>query len=209
MWVKKKGNQESILNISKLKCKILKLLSVDDRIFIFLSYGTSIVHIGSVMAAQQSFLYSMSKLSSSKFWVCAADSAVRMHYLLLCCESSHKCHHAAQTTSTWTKTILTGFMTLIAVQHPIAEYDEQCTKWKKNKNAIMHCYIFFFFFEKFWVKPGFLKKNTHTVYAFLIWLWYTIHILTAFRGMVYIVICKLNVISKLYYARALHSSELD
>ena len=29
--------------------------------------------------------------------------------LLLCCESSRKCHHAAQTTRTWTKTILTFY----------------------------------------------------------------------------------------------------
>ena len=33
--------------------------------------------------------------------------AVRMHQLLLCCESSRKCHHAAQTTPTWTKPIFT------------------------------------------------------------------------------------------------------
>ena len=31
----------------------MKLLSVDDSIFIFLSYGTLVVHIGYGMAAQQ------------------------------------------------------------------------------------------------------------------------------------------------------------
>ena len=49
---KKKRNRDSILNLSKSKGHI-KLLSVDDSIFIFLSY---MVHIGSGMAAQQSFL---------------------------------------------------------------------------------------------------------------------------------------------------------
>ena len=44
---KKKGNRDSILNLSKSKRKIIKLLSVDDSIFIFLSYGTLVVHIGS------------------------------------------------------------------------------------------------------------------------------------------------------------------
>ena len=41
--------------------------------------------------------------------------AVRMHQLLLSCESSRKCHHAAQTMPTWTKPIFThtkGSLTL-------------------------------------------------------------------------------------------------
>ena len=53
---KKQGNGDSILNLWKSKRKIMKLLSVDYSIFIFLSYGTLGVHIGSGMAAQQSFL---------------------------------------------------------------------------------------------------------------------------------------------------------
>ena len=53
---KKKGNRDSILNLSKSKRKITKLLSAVDSIFIFLSYGTLVVHIGSGMAAQQLFL---------------------------------------------------------------------------------------------------------------------------------------------------------
>ena len=53
---KKKRNRDSILNLSKSKRKIIKLLTVDDSIFIFLSYGTFVVHIGSGMAAQQLFL---------------------------------------------------------------------------------------------------------------------------------------------------------
>ena len=51
--LKKKGNQDSILNLSKSKRKIMKLLSVDDGIFIFLSYGKLVVHIRSGMATQQ------------------------------------------------------------------------------------------------------------------------------------------------------------
>ena len=68
--------------------------------------------------------------------------AVRMHQLLLCCESSRKCHHAAQTTPTWTKPILTSFTKLIAVQPSMAEYE-----WTIPNYAIMHwsqfCYISF------------------------------------------------------------------
>ena len=52
----KYGNRNSILNLSKSKRNIMKLLSVDDSIFIFLSCGTLVVHIGSGMDAQQSYL---------------------------------------------------------------------------------------------------------------------------------------------------------
>ena len=52
----KKGNRDSILNLSNSKIQITKLLSVDDSIFIFHSCGTLAVHIGSGMAAQQSFV---------------------------------------------------------------------------------------------------------------------------------------------------------
>ena len=50
---------------------------------------------------------------------------------MLCCESSRKCHHAAQTTPTWTKPILTCFTKCIAVQvcsHPWPNMNEQYTK---------------------------------------------------------------------------------
>ena len=46
-----------------------------------------------------------------------------MHELLLCCESSRKCHQAAQTRPAWTKTILTCFAKCIAVQPSMAEYE--------------------------------------------------------------------------------------
>ena len=50
-------------------------------------------------------------------------NAVQMDELLLCCESSRKCHHAVQTMLTWTKTILTGFTKFIAVQPSMAKYE--------------------------------------------------------------------------------------
>ena len=50
---REKRNRDSILDLSKLKRQIIKLLSVDDSIFIFLSYGTMVVNIGSGMTAQQ------------------------------------------------------------------------------------------------------------------------------------------------------------
>ena len=43
-------------NFSKLKKDITELISVHDSIFIFLSCGTLITHIGSGMAAQQPLL---------------------------------------------------------------------------------------------------------------------------------------------------------
>ena len=79
----KKGNQDSILNLSKSKRQIIKLLSVDDSIFIFLPYGTLVVHIGLGMAAQQSSLQSMSKLSSSKFCHSTQSSADALIVALL------------------------------------------------------------------------------------------------------------------------------
>ena len=52
--VKKEGNRDSILNLSKAKRQIINILSVDDdSILMFLSYGTWVIHIGSGMAAQQ------------------------------------------------------------------------------------------------------------------------------------------------------------
>ena len=69
MSKKKRGKKRKprlITKSLKTKWQIMKL-SGDDSIFIFLSYGILVVHIGSGMAAQQSFLQSMSKLSSTKF----------------------------------------------------------------------------------------------------------------------------------------------
>ena len=70
--------QDSILNLSKSKRQIMKSLSVDDSIFIFLLCGTLVVHIGSGMAAQQSFLSSMSKNCLNPSFVIVHKS-VRMH----------------------------------------------------------------------------------------------------------------------------------
>ena len=101
-----------------------KLLSVDDSIFIFLSYGTLVVHIGSGRTAQQSWnCEACQNCIRPSFEFVIVHNAVRMHELLLCRESSRKCHHAAQTTPTWTKTILTCFTKLIAVQPSMAEYE--------------------------------------------------------------------------------------
>ena len=71
-----------------------------------------------------------------------------MHYLLLCCESSRKYHHAAQTTPTLPKPILTCLTKCIAVQPSMASF-----------------VISFFNFEKFGVKPWIpftqLNQATH------------------------------------------------
>ena len=57
----KKGNRDSILNLLKSeRKKIMKLLSVEDSMFIFLLHST----------LDQGWLLSISKLFSSKFLVC-------------------------------------------------------------------------------------------------------------------------------------------
>ena len=43
----------------------MKLLSVDDNIFMFLSYRTLVVHIGRGMAAQQSLFPQMSSCNAN------------------------------------------------------------------------------------------------------------------------------------------------
>ena len=122
---KKKGNRDSILNLSKSKRKIITLLSVDDNIFIFLSYGTLVVHIW--IRDGCSAIMFLKHLHPS--FVSTVHNAVRMHELLLCCESSRKCYHAAQTTPTWTKTILTGLQIYCcACSHPWPKMNEQCSK---------------------------------------------------------------------------------
>ena len=106
----------------------------------------------------------MSKLSSSKFWV-VVHYAGRMHELLLCCKSSHKCHHVAQTMPTWTKIILTCFTKLIDVQPSMAEWMNNVPN--KNNVAIMHwnqfCNIFLRFWE-IWSQSGFFYIfNSHCI----------------------------------------------
>ena len=90
---------------------------MDDSTFIFLSYGTLIGHIGSGMAAQQSFCKACQNCFRPSFTQRNLDAS------LLCCESSRKCHHAAQRTPTWTRTILTCFTKLIAEQPYMAKYE--------------------------------------------------------------------------------------
>ena len=85
--------------------------------------------------------------------------AVRLHLLLLCCESSRKCYHAAQTTPTWTKPSWHVLQKWLLCSHPWPNMNELCTKLKFT-NYILSCaeisfVISVFNFEKFWVKPGF------------------------------------------------------
>ena len=48
-------------------------------------------------------------MAAQKSFCKACQNCLRAFFSLCSCESSRKCHHAAQTKSTWTKTILTGF----------------------------------------------------------------------------------------------------
>ena len=132
---------------------------MDDSIFISLSY---MVHWLFILG-QGWLLSNLSKLSLSKFWI--VHNAVWMHALLLCCQGFRKCLHAVQTTPTWTKTTLTCFTELIAVQTSMAEYEWTVYQMKVEwlyypalKSVLL--YIFFWFW-KFGVNPGFPFFNSH------------------------------------------------
>ena len=75
---KKKGNRDSILNLSKSKRKIMTLLSAYDNIFIFLSYGTLVIHIGSENCPPK-----------IKFWGCPQ----KFYHIGLCAKLSLVVNH--------------------------------------------------------------------------------------------------------------------
>ena len=77
----KKRNWDSILNLSKSNRKTMKLLSVVESIFTFLSYGTLVIHIGSGMACSAIIF-----VKHVKTLFVQVHNAVWMHELLLCCE---------------------------------------------------------------------------------------------------------------------------
>ena len=89
--------------------------------------------------------------------------AVRMHLLLLCCESS-RCYHAAQTTPTWTKPIWHVLQKWLLCNHPWPNMNELCTKLKLTNYAIMRwnlfCYICFQFWEILSQTRVFLLRNS-------------------------------------------------
>ena len=79
VWVKK-GNRDSILNLSKSKIRIMKLLWVDDNIFIFLSYGTLVVHIGHIRDGCSSIILCKTCQNCLHPSFAIVHKAVRMHY---------------------------------------------------------------------------------------------------------------------------------
>ena len=89
--------------------------------------------------------------------------AVRLHLLLLCCESSRKCYHAAQTTPTWTKPSWHVLQKLLLCSHPWPNMNELCTKLKFTNYTIMRwnqfCYLFSIL-RNFESNPGFLLRNS-------------------------------------------------
>ena len=93
--------------------------------------------------------------------------------LMLCCESSRKCHHAAQT-PTWTKTILTMFYKIDcrAATHGWI-WMNNVPKWKYNnyaiialKSVLLYLFLIFKYLESNLGFPCFYSFffNTHTVY---------------------------------------------
>ena len=97
-----------------------------------------------------------------------------MHEFLLCCESSLKCHHAAQTTPTWTKTILSCFTTFIAVQPSMTKYELTMYQMKVEelcyhapKSVLLHLFSILRNLES---NLGFLSFfSTHTVHSKNTW----------------------------------------
>ena len=85
----------------------------------------------------------------------------KLHELLLYCESSRKCHHAAQTTPIWQKLFWHVLQKSLLCSHPWPNMNEQiqCTKWMYNNYTIMHWSLFDF--EKLRVKPRFPFFNSY------------------------------------------------
>ena len=83
----------------------------------------------------------------------------------LCCESSRKCHHAAQTTPTWTKTILTCFTKLSSEQPSLTQYERPMynmkEKWICYYLLITISWFFFSILRDLGLNLGFLFF-THT-----------------------------------------------
>ena len=80
------------------------------------------------------------------------------------------CHHAAQTTPTWTKTILTCFTKLIAVQPSMAEY--KWTMYQMKEELRYHALksVLLYLFFRYWeissqTRVSIFFFKTHTVYC--------------------------------------------
>ena len=140
---KKRGNLDSIL----------KFLSVDDSICIFLSWH--IDHSYWVRDGCSAIIF----VKHVKTVFVQVHNAGRMRELLLCCESSGNCHHAAQTTPTWggggmtcfykidCRAAIHGRIRMNNVPHESRIIMLSCTE-------ISFVTPFFFDFEKFGGKPG-------------------------------------------------------
>ena len=146
-YKERKGKWDSILNLSKSKRKIMKLLSVDDSIFLFHLYDTLVIHTGSGMAAKayQNFL----------------------------CPSFVIIHNAVWTVDAWIVALLWKFPQMPSSSANNANLDKHnfdmfykiycCAaihfriwminvllKWKYNNYVIMHWNKFCYMFLRFW-----------------------------------------------------------
>ena len=165
---------------------------MDNSIFIFLSYGTLIAHIqlgqgwllsnNFCKACQNCLRPSFEFVQFDECTQCSADAWIVA--LLWKLTQMPSCIHAAQTTRTWTKTILACFTKLIAVQPSMAEYERtvgpipndsimimlSCTEissffpppiWR-NLESNPGFFFFFFFFTHtvyYWI-PSFVYKSS-------------------------------------------------
>ena len=131
VWVlKKEKKRKPRFNskYQKIKKKIMKLLSVDDSIFIFLSYGTLVFILGQGRLLINHFCKACQHCLRQSF--VKVHNAVRMHELLLCCENSSKCHYAAQTMPTWTKQFWHVLHNWLLCSHPKPNMNEKMYQMK-------------------------------------------------------------------------------
>ena len=165
-WV----NRESILHHSKSKRNIMKLLSVDYSIFIFRSYGTLVVHIGSGMAAQQSFCQAC-QMSSSKFCYRTQRSADALIFALFCKAPANAIMQRKQ----WQlgqKQFWHVLQTWLLCSHPWPNMNEHMNVPTERRIIMLSCTeisfaISFFLLRNLESNSGFLFFNTHTVYIVL------------------------------------------
>ena len=92
---------------------------------------------------------------------------------MLCCESSRKCHHAAQTMPTWTKPILTCFYKIdyYAAIHGRIRMNNVPTQSRliMLSCTAQFCYIIFFQFWEIWSQTRVSFYATQSSYLLKTW----------------------------------------
>ena len=152
--------RNSILNLSKSKRKIMKLLSVDDSIFIFFHmvhwlfiFGQGWLLCNNFCKACQNCLY-----PSFEFVQCSTQCSADAWIVALSWKLPQMPSCSANDANLDKNNFDMFYEIYCCACHPWPNMNEQCTKWKYR--IMLSCseisvVISVFDFEKFGVKPGF------------------------------------------------------